>query len=650
MRVLITGICGFIGHHIAAHLLEHTDWDIIGIDRLDHAGTCHRLEEIYDKHLYSDRMEFIFHDLRAGINDYIYERMNACEINHVLHLAACTHVDRSIRNPVDCVMDNILGTVNVLEFLKDINVERFVYFSTDEVFGPAPPGIKYNEWDRYNSKNPYAASKAGAEELCLAYANTYGLPVIITHCHDSLTRCWTNNGFKNYKDLTKNDLVWTLNSKNELELNEIEEFIELDYKGDLINISSNKCDFNVTPEHRMLLKKRSEKSYYYKYAKNLLNLNTTEYIIPTTGNWNGLDDKYIVLENFKFLTEDFMEFLGWFISEGSATKTGTVSISNTNKKYQEEIINVIKRLGFSPKQYGINIQFCSIQFTNILRKLIGKYTLNKSIPKHFLNYNKYYLNILFTSLMKGDGSIKGNSYKRYYSSSIKLIENICELVIKLGYTASYSSRQTFSPDKLTYNKSYYVNISLPNIRINKSHISTNSYSGKVWCLRVKNGNFFTERNGNINVSGNCMNAFGERQNSEKFIPSTVKKILNGETITIHSDETLTVPGSRHWLYAKNIAHAIHFILTSHKITCDKYNIVGTKEVNNLELAQQIAKIMGEKLNYEMVDFHTSRPGHDLRYALSGGKLEKLGFKYPFDFENSLVNTVKWYTENQEWLV
>ena len=79
-------------------------------------------------------------------------------------------------------MDNVVGTANILDYARKIDgLERFAYFSTDEVFGPAPPGIYYKENDRYNSTNPYSATKAGAEELVVAFENTYGFPAIITH-------------------------------------------------------------------------------------------------------------------------------------------------------------------------------------------------------------------------------------------------------------------------------------------------------------------------------------------------------------------------------------------------------------------------------------------------------------------------------------
>ena len=91
-----------------------------------------------------------------------------------MHLAAGSHVDRSIEYPMEFVLDNVVGTCNILNFARTVDdLELFMYFSTDEIFGPAPNGIKYKEDDRYNSTNPYSATKAGGEELAVAFQNTY---------------------------------------------------------------------------------------------------------------------------------------------------------------------------------------------------------------------------------------------------------------------------------------------------------------------------------------------------------------------------------------------------------------------------------------------------------------------------------------------
>ena len=82
---------------------------------------------------------------------------------------------------------------------------------------------------------------------------------------------------------------------------------------------------------------------------------------------------------------------------------------------------------------------------------------------------------------------------------------------------------------------------------------------------------------------------------------------------------------------------------------EKYNITGEREVSNLEMAQFIAKVVGKELKYEMVNFHDTRPGHDLRYGLDGEKMFKMGWKLPLSYEDSLTKTIQWTLENRKWL-
>jgi dTDP-glucose 4,6-dehydratase len=147
---------------------------------------------------------------------------------------------------------------------------------------------------------------------------------------------------------------------------------------------------------------------------------------------------------------------------------------------------------------------------------------------------------------------------------------------------------------------------------------------------------------------NVMNAFGERQHVEKFIPMCVKKILNDELIYIHSYPDKITPGTRFYIHSQNIASAVLFLINNGKIG-EKYNISGEKEVSNFEIAQLISKFIGKDLKYEMIDFHSTRPGHDIRYGLDGNKLYELGWNPKFNFEKSLEKTVKWTLENLEWL-
>ena len=174
-KVVVTGGAGFIGHIMVKYLLENTDWEIVSIDRLDYSGNLnrfsHMLEESPDS--YKKRLKIIYHDLKSEVNNLLESQIR--DVKHIFHLAASSHVDRSVVDPMTFVYDNVVASANLLNYARNLNeLETFVYFSTDEVFGPAPEGVSFKEWDRYNSTNPYSASKAGGEELAVAFENTYG--------------------------------------------------------------------------------------------------------------------------------------------------------------------------------------------------------------------------------------------------------------------------------------------------------------------------------------------------------------------------------------------------------------------------------------------------------------------------------------------
>ena len=337
-KILITGGAGFIAHHIIAHIIKNTDWEIVTLDRLDLSGNLNRLHEILDEFSVKDkkRLKIVFHDLKAEINSQIKSELGSPDM--ILHLAAASHVDRSIIYPMEFVLDNVVGTVNLLDFARSLkNLEKFVYFSTDEIFGNAPEGVSYKEYDRYNSTNPYSASKASAEEFCVAYENTYKLPIIITH---------------------------------------------------------------------------------------------------------------------------------------------------------------------------------------------------------------------------------------------------------------------------------------------------------------------------------TMNVFGERQHPEKFIPMTIQRVRDSEKVLIHANKEKTKAGSRHYIHAQDVADGLMFILGlknyKHEgdfgnAKCPKFNLVGPEEINNLDLAQKIAEVQKRELIYELIDNHSSRPGHDLRYSLSPNLLKSLGWEPKIILSKRIEEVVDWSLKNKRWL-
>ncbi len=156
---------------------------------------------------------------------------------------------------------------------------------------------------------------------------------------------------------------------------------------------------------------------------------------------------------------------------------------------------------------------------------------------------------------------------------------------------------------------------------------------------------------------NTMNLFGELQDTEKLIPRVIQCAVSGNVMPIFADKKLAA-GSRKYLHARNQSDALLFILNnvepSSYVRGDErpeiFNVVGDTEISNLDMALLVASHTGKKLNYELVDVYTARPGHDTRYSLDGTKLAELGWTAPLDFESSVKSTVEWSLEHREWLL
>jgi dTDP-glucose 4,6-dehydratase len=188
-----------------------------------------------------------------------------------------------------------------------------------------------------------------------------------------------------------------------------------------------------------------------------------------------------------------------------------------------------------------------------------------------------------------------------------------------------------------------------------SIIPSNPYSASKACQEAIAISYWRTYNLPVIIT-NTMNLFGETQDPEKYIARLIRRINNDEVVTVHGSEGNI--GSRFYLHARNGADAVFYILKNlppklynegENTLPDRYNIVGDVEMNNLDLAKLVAKILGKELKYELMDFHKGRPGHDRRYALDGSKLKELGWKAPMEFEPSLKKSIEWTLNNKLWI-
>lgn len=183
--ILITGGAGFIGSHVVRRFVtNYPDYLIINIDALTYAGNLENIKDI--EHF----KNYIFEKVDIRDANKVTEIFNKYRPDGVIHLAAESHVDRSISHPLDFVMTNVIGTVNLLNAAKDIWKEdfehkRFHHVSTDEVYGTLGDEGFFTETTSYDPHSPYSASKASSDHFVRAYGDTYGMPVVITNCSNN---------------------------------------------------------------------------------------------------------------------------------------------------------------------------------------------------------------------------------------------------------------------------------------------------------------------------------------------------------------------------------------------------------------------------------------------------------------------------------
>jgi dTDP-glucose 4,6-dehydratase len=183
MNVLLTGGCGFIGSNLVRYLRrERPEWKIVNLDRLTYAGNLENLADLED----DPQHVFVHGDIAD--RELVGELISRHQIGAVIHLAAESHVDRSILGPEIFVECNVLGTQRLLEASRQHGVDRFLMVSTDEVYGSLGPSGAFTESSPLRPSSPYSSSKASADLLALAYHHTFALDVVVTRCSNNYGR------------------------------------------------------------------------------------------------------------------------------------------------------------------------------------------------------------------------------------------------------------------------------------------------------------------------------------------------------------------------------------------------------------------------------------------------------------------------------
>ncbi|ACG75628.1 dTDP-glucose 4,6-dehydratase [Anaeromyxobacter sp. K] len=180
MNVLLTGGCGFIGSNLVRLLLaERPGWRVVNLDKLTYAGNAENLAAVEG----SSQYRFVRGDIGNG--ELVAEIFRTERIDAVMHLAAESHVDRSILAPAVFIDTNVRGTQVLLEAAREHGVKRYLHVSTDEVYGSLGPTGYFTETTPLDPSSPYSASKASSDLLALAYAHTFKLPVVVTRCSNN---------------------------------------------------------------------------------------------------------------------------------------------------------------------------------------------------------------------------------------------------------------------------------------------------------------------------------------------------------------------------------------------------------------------------------------------------------------------------------
>ncbi|MHA1910807.1 MAG: 3'-5' exonuclease, partial [Candidatus Kariarchaeaceae archaeon] len=395
-------------------------------------------------------------------------------------------------------------------------------------------------------------------------------------CYSEDTEILTDEGWhslielKEKKEINNLPKIATVNpSSNFTEFQECQEIFEYDYDGEMYHFSKKTFDVLVTPNHRMVYNRRTNNREKTEWRDELEITDASElskrtwFRIPHYGEWKGVSEN-IKIGPYTFSPEEFIPFLGWFLTDGSLASSGrTVIIHQSKVNNFESIRSAIYNLGFEVKENEYtkqdsahrNFNIHNTEFVKGLRGWLideeGLYEnngkLTKRIPRKILNFEKEHLKLLFDAMLLGNGSWAHGKCYSLSSTSKKMADDFQELTLKLGYGCSVNKEVR---DCTIFGKEYKNHVSyrcfISYTRKNAfngqgNHIKKVDYNGKVWCVSVPNGTLIVRRNGKVAVSGNSL------------YPSIIKtRNLSYETLRCPHEECKVnkVPETDHWVCHK----------------------------------------------------------------------------------------------------
>ena len=352
-----------------------------------------------------------------------------------------------------------------------------------------------------------------------------GMAATRAGCVDEKTEILTKDGWKGIDEMSEQDLIATRNPKGEVEYKKPKLIFKRKWNDKMIHFKTKTSDILVTPDHRMLIKKRRGKEYIKTEAQNCIDL--SQFCIPATASWKGKKiKKYQLNDTFQLFNKTFKKiysqkkvsmkdwcfFMGCFLSEGCIVSNkrdaGTIKIGQIHNSFRQEIIEIIQKLGFQiTYSDDYNIEISNKQLFNALRIYVGIKSYSKWIPQYIKDLSPEYLEIFLDAYIKGDGNQNGNR-KIIFTSSKKMRDDLAEIGLKCGYRISDSKIAKAGRIIDIKNKKYISKHDCFAVRFSKvsdnhhfrnseiSQVQTEDYNGRIWCpILPPYETIFIKRNG-----------------------------------------------------------------------------------------------------------------------------------------------------------